>query len=84
MLIRYDDDEYEPVHTWHTCLFHQSHPGKTFAGCTCSASFGSRRRSPEEVLKIKAERQRAEEDRILQEAEAIKARRRTPLPGEAQ
>jgi len=65
MLICYDPDEYENVSEYRTCSF----------GCCRSASYSSRRRSPEEILAIKAKRQREEEDRILARAEAIKATR---------
>lgn len=75
MLIRYDPDEYEPVYESHTCFFHEKHPGEPFAGCTCSSSISSRRRSPEEIAKIKADRLRKEEDDILARAENIKAKR---------
>lgn len=36
---------------------------------------GQRRRSPEEIARIKTEKRRAHEDAFLAEAEAIKARR---------
>jgi hypothetical protein len=75
MLIRYDPDESETVYESRTCHFHKMHPGETFAGCTCSFSIGSRRRSPEDVAAIKAERRQKEEDAILAQAEIIKASR---------
>ena len=77
MLIHYDPDEDETVYQSHTCHFHKTHPGEAFAGCTCSFSVSSRRRSPEAVAAIKAERRRKEEDAILARAEIIKAGRRT-------
>lgn len=75
MQIHYDEDEYETVVEARTCPFHQNNPGGSYAGCTCSMSVGSRRRPQAEIDKIKAERRRADEDRILAEAELIKARR---------
>lgn len=80
MLIRYDPDENEPVFTSHTCYFHKMHPGESFAGCTCSSSISSRRRTPEEIATIKADRLRKEEDDILARAEIIKARRQSVRP----
>lgn len=29
-----------PTSSVHTCPFHERNPGKSYAGCTCSASFG--------------------------------------------
>lgn len=75
MLIRDDPDEYETVSKYRTCIFHQQHPGEPYAGCTCSASISYRRRPASDIAAIKAERRRKEEDRILAEAGAIKARR---------
>ena len=77
MQIQLDDpDEFEPVVSRHTCRFHEENPGEFFAGCTCSCSYSQRRRSREDVAKIKAERRRKEEDRILAQAELIKAMRK--------
>ena len=76
MLVRFDPDEYEMVFTSHTCHFHQANPGMTYAGCACSASSSQKLRLREEYLAIKAEKTRKEEDRILAEAEIIKARRK--------
>lgn len=75
MLIRHDPDEFEVVSTSHTCPFHEQFPGKTYAGCTCSGSSGLRRRSDEDIARIKAERRRTEEERILAQAEMIKRAR---------
>ena len=75
MLISYDPDEYESVYESHTCHFHKRHPGKAFAGCTCSFGSFQKRRSPEEIAKIKADRLSKEEDEILARAEIIKAKR---------
>lgn len=75
MLIHYDPDEYETVSEHRTCPFHERNPNGAFAGCTCSSSYGQRRRPLEEYLAIKAKKAREEEDRILAQAEIIKARR---------
>ncbi len=75
MLIYHDDDEWEPDVSHHTCGYHERHPGNPWAGCTCSSSYGMKRRDPAEVAKIKAERCRTKEDEILAEAERIKRRR---------
>jgi hypothetical protein len=75
MLIHHDPDEWETVTTSHMCPFHERHPGEAFAGCTCSASVSQHRRDPADVAKIKARKRREHEDRILAEAEAIRARR---------
>lgn len=75
MLIHHDDADWEPVSSSSTCDFHKEHPGASYAGCTCSASFGLRRRDRAEADRIKAERARKHEDDILKEADAIRARR---------
>lgn len=39
MIIYDNPDDYE-VKSWvKTCPWHQEHPGKNFAGCTCSAGY---------------------------------------------
>ena len=75
MYVHYDPDEFKAVGSQHTCSFHKANPGKPYAGCTCSASWGSVRRPPEEVAAIKAERRQKEEEEILAKADAIRARR---------
>jgi hypothetical protein len=45
MLIEHNPDDYEVVSEQHTCPFHKKHPGKTYAGCTCSGSHGLRRKA---------------------------------------
>lgn len=74
-LIIHDPDEWEPVSEFRTCEYHKMHPGAPWPGCMCMANFGQRRRSPEAVAKIKAERQRLEEDEVLTRAERIRERR---------
>ena len=75
MLIFHDEDQYETVHTHSTCAYHMAHPGKMFAGCTCSFGISSRPRDPDEVMRIKVERIRRQEDEILAQADAIRWRR---------
>lgn len=75
MMIYYDPDEYEIVAERHTCPYHLKYPGAAYAGCTCSANMGQRRRAPEEIAAIKERKIREEEDRVLAQAEIIKASR---------
>lgn len=76
MLIHHDPDEWESISEHHVCPYHQAHPDDVaWPGCTCSSSFGSRRRAPEEVARIKAEKRREREDKILAEAEVIRCAR---------
>lgn len=71
-----DADEFEPVVKRHTCAFHELNPGEPWPGCTCSTSYTQKRRPAEEVAKIRAERRRKEEDRILAQADLIRAQRK--------
>lgn len=72
----YDPDEYEAVVEYKPCGTCGGDLSKCRGtGCNGSGSLTHRQRSPEEVARIKAERARAEEDRILTEAERIRARR---------
>lgn len=80
MLIHYDEDMYETTHESHTCPYHKMNPGKSYAGCTCSFSVGSRLRPYDEYLALRAKREREREDAVLAEAEAIKARRGIATP----
>lgn len=73
MLIHYDEDEYETVVTRRICAFHKQNPGEPSAGCTCSTSIGYKKRSLDEIASIKAKRQREYEDKVLAEAERIRA-----------
>lgn len=75
MLIHHDPDEYETVVTRTVCSFHQRNPSQTYAGCTCSMGIGGKKRPPEEVQRIKAQREREREDAVLAEADEIRARR---------
>ena len=38
----------ETVCTHHTCRYHERHPGKSYAGCTCSGSYTARRKNADE------------------------------------
>lgn len=77
----HDPDEWETVVESHVCSYHQGYPrDKMWGGCSCSWSSGQRRRPAEEVLRIKAERRRKEEDDILAQAEMIKLRRQMSAP----
>jgi hypothetical protein len=75
MQMLYDPDEYESVQDYRPCPLHEKNPGMWHAGCTCSVGYTSRKRAPEEVAAIKERKRIAEEDRILAEADAIRARR---------
>lgn len=75
-----DPDEWEPDISHSTCPWHKANPGKPFAGCTCSASYGMKRRDPAEVAAIKAKRRREHEDAVLAEADQIRARRAATTP----
>jgi len=51
MILYHDTIDMVPHHEHTTCPFHQRHPGKLFAGCTCSSTFGYRKATPEERRK---------------------------------
>lgn len=80
--IVHDPDEWETVSERRTCAYHRDHPGELlYIGCCgCSSEAHQRRRSPEEVARIKAERKRREEDEILRRADAIRAARSATAP----
>jgi len=67
--ILHDPDEWEIV------VEHKNY-GTMFGHQIGSSGYSQRRRSPEEVVKIKAKRQREHEDAVLEEADFIVARRR--------
>lgn len=48
MIIEHDPEDWVVETTSHTCPFHEEHPGQSYAGCTCSGSFTSRLKTPEE------------------------------------
>lgn len=68
--ILHDPDEWETVVDSKT---YGQYPGTDVPFGSLSVS--RRRRAPEEVARIKAERQRKEEDEILRRADEIRARR---------
>jgi hypothetical protein len=71
-----DEDEFETVVTSRPCTSCGGNLGKCRGiGCNGSFGVGSRRRSDAEIKEIKAKRQREHEDKILAEAEMIKAQR---------
>lgn len=73
MHILYDPDEYETVSENRPCTVCNGDLTKCNGMCNGMSGIGQRRRAPEEVARIKAERRRKEEDEILAKAEAIKA-----------
>lgn len=64
MIYHYDEDEWETV----------------VSMASGNVVMSQRRRDPAEIVRIKAERTRKEEDEILRRAEAIMARRRATPP----
>jgi hypothetical protein len=75
MRLIHDPDEFEAVTESRPCTSCGGDPSKCNGGCNGMASFGLKRRSPEEVARIKAERRKQEENEILAQADAIRARR---------
>lgn len=71
----YDEDEFESVVQSRPCTTCGGDMRKCDGGCNGYMIVSSRRRSPEKIAKIKAERERQREDAILAEAEAIRIRR---------
>jgi len=69
--IYHDADEWETVTESRPC----SCKGKCDGRCNGMFSMGLRRRPLADVMRIKAERRRKEEDEILARAEIIKAQR---------
>lgn len=70
-----DPDEYRTVVKSTPCTSCGGDLSKCDGGCNGSMSVGQERRSPEEVAAIKAQRRREYEDKILAEAELIRASR---------
>ncbi len=75
MHILYDPDEWETVTSSRPCSACGDDLRRCNGMCNGSYSATQRRRPPEVVARIKAEKQRAREDAILAEAEAILRRR---------
>lgn len=74
MYYHHDPDEWEMVSEFHD---YGPDPSGNRMG---SASWSLRRRAPEDVVRIKAERRAAHEAGVLAEADAIRARRATAAP----
>jgi hypothetical protein len=71
MLIVIDEDRKvaEVSHT--TCSFHQRNPGASYAGCTCSSSYGLRTATPEEYKDNRRRRLTRRRDELRDELAAI-------------
>lgn len=69
--ILHDPDEWKAVIEGTPCPC----KGKCNGHCMGSLSYSLQRRSPEEIARIKADKQRAHEDAVLAEADAIRRRR---------
>lgn len=72
-----DDADWETVVERRPCAACDGGKKPCRGGCNGMLSIGTRRRDPVEAAKIKAERERKREDAILEEADAIRARRAT-------
>jgi hypothetical protein len=70
-----DEDEWETVTESRPCRSCGGDLWKCDGRCSGAFSVGQRRRAPEEVARIKAERRRKEEDEILARADAIRVAR---------
>ncbi len=75
MLMHHDPDEWESVSESVPCTTCDGDLLKCNGACNGRISFGMRRRSDEDVRRIKAERLAKHEADVLAEAEAILARR---------
>jgi hypothetical protein len=71
----FDEDEWERVVETRPCTSCNGDLRQCNGRCNGSFSYGMRRRTPAEVARIKSERRISAEDRILAEADAIRARR---------
>lgn len=84
MRIDCDPDEFETVYSSTPCPCGGT-PGsdscQSPGGCTASAGYTLRRRPPEVVARLKAERQRKWEDDILAQAETIRNARNVEVDG---
>lgn len=77
MRINVDPDEYETVSSHTPCAVCGGNPRLCDGGCNGSSIYRQRRRTPEEIARIKAERRKVEEDAILAQADAVRQRRLT-------
>lgn len=75
--INYDPDEYETVHTSTPCLSCGGDMRKCDGRCSGSSSWTSVRRSDEAIREIKRKKREEHENKVLAEAEMIRARRAT-------
>jgi hypothetical protein len=75
MSYHHDADEFETVFESRPCTSCQGDPSKCNGRCNGMGAISTRRRPANEVIAIKAERLRKEEDEILLKAEAIKRAR---------
>jgi len=75
MFIHHDEDEWETVIESRPCTACGGEMRKCNGRCNGMGSISTRRRPPQEVIAIKAERRRKEEDEILRQAEGIKIAR---------
>lgn len=65
MITHTDPDETMPVRETRICEYHKKYPREQYAGCTCSASFGSRAATPEEAKANRLKRLTAENKDLL-------------------
>lgn len=73
--VYFDPDEWETVVETRPCAACGGDLRKCNGACNRMTIVSQRRRSPEDIAKIKATRRREEEDEILRRAEAIRAKR---------
>jgi hypothetical protein len=78
MTIHYDPDEWESISEYRECSCGGPTSGRCNGGCNGYASYGLRRRTPQEIARIKAYKRQAREDEILAEAETIRRSRSEP------
>lgn len=48
MNINVNQSDWMTVFKETTCAYHKKHPGSSYAGCTCTASWSSRKAAPDE------------------------------------
>ena len=75
----HDEDEWKVVTQHRECTACRGDYRKCNGQCNGMSSFALVRRDAAEVREIKAKRQREREDKILTEADLIRARRQTPM-----
>lgn len=73
--ILFDEDEYETISHHRLCQSCNGDLRKCNGSCNGMSGYSMVRRKPEEIAKIKANKFEAYEDKILAEADAIRARR---------